>query len=416
MRLENRDGVIYMEPGPIDVHGHGRAFDPLPDGKAGLAAYTQTMLASGIVAVNLMPNESRREIDPLTNQECLTETPVSNLDRVGAMKTAIGSQAVTRASFYVGIDRREILRDQGTTLDAVRAGQLFQEAGQDAAGAKLWVVNNSVGGMAVDVDQAAQLTFEWNSLYRPKPVIYHAEDGNVDAILREVEAHPGGKDIPIHIAHVSSEEELTAKIEAKARGMRVTCEATPHHLFTTAEMGLQIGGFGCMKPKLQTRRDVEFLWDNMDEIDVFASDCAPHRRTEKQADPPAFGVTNHTVMLPLLFGAVADGRLTLDDLYEKVAIAPRRIFGLPLNDETAVRFDTNRSYMSVAGAERAIMPLYGENIFYHLEKLDNAFHLEGVLEYARSGASEAWFDGDTRRVSGRYKVSLRNLVHVRVDQ
>lgn len=413
MGIENSDGLIIMEPGPLDAHGHGRAFDPLPEGKAGLEAYTQAMLASGIVAVNLMPNESRRKLDPETGQQELSQVPVSNPDRVGAMETAISTQSATRAGYYLGIDKKEALSYNGTKVVERRVNSLFFNAGRYAAGLKLWV-DESTGGMNVTIDQAAQLASRWHRFHPEKPVIIHAEDSNVDNFLREVEKSEGGKDMPLHIAHVSSEEELTAKIEARGRGMRVTCEGTPHHLFTTASQGLQIDGFGSVKPSLKSDRDVEFLWDNMDEIDVLASDCAPHRLSDKMADPPAWGVTNHTVMMPLLFGAVAEGKLTLEELYEKVALAPRQIFNMPIKDGTEARFDTNGTYGSAKDYEAMIDPGYGQNIFTHLEDLGEEFRLDGILMYARSGLSTVEVQmPNYRKLNRNYRVSLGHLVNVR---
>lgn len=408
MGLEVAGDLITMTPGPIDVHAHPRVFDPLPDGKAGLEAYTKVMLESGITVMLAMPNEARRVLNDETGQIEQVQYPISNPDRVGAMETAISSQSRTLAGIHLGIDKKEVLSDNGREVVAYKARRLFYSAGRNASGLKLWV-DLSTGGMNVSIDHASHLVDEWNTFYPEKPTIVHAEDGNVRAILAAIAEKPNGNEIPIHIAHVSSREELEAVIEAKENGMRVTCEVTPHHLFATAAEVVQINGFGCVKPRLKTAEDVQFLWDNMKHIDVFASDCAPHRLEEKEAENPAFGVTNHTVMMPLLLGAVSEGRITLDDLYQKIVVTPREIFNISMDDGTSAVFDMGDNFASIADAERTISPPYGQNMFEHLEQIGALYHLAGRAVHAVSGDSEfRWGQNGTE--TRNYQVSLRHLV------
>ena len=91
-------------------------------------------------------------------------------------------------------------------------------------------------------------------------------------------------DRPIHIANVSMKEEILLIRAAKERGIKVTCEVCPHHLFLTKDLtgfgnlsGLTLGRKE-VRPRLATQQDVDALWENMDVIDCFATDHAPHRR------------------------------------------------------------------------------------------------------------------------------------------
>lgn len=60
---------------------------------------------------------------------------------------------------------------------------------------------------------------------------------------------------------------------AKERGLQITCEVAPHHLFLTSDDLSTIGqGYGQVKPALVTKEDQQALWDNMDIIDCFATD------------------------------------------------------------------------------------------------------------------------------------------------
>ena len=126
----------------------------------------------------------------------------------------------------------------------------------------------------------------------------------------------------------------------------MTCEATPHHLFLTMEDAERLGPYGDMRPRLVSPDDVAALWENMAYIDLIATDHAPHTRQEKEskeAAPPP-GVPGVETMLPLLLTAVHEGRMTLDDVLERCAYAPRRIYGIPEPEDTYIEVDVDAEY------------------------------------------------------------------------
>jgi len=97
-------------------------------------------------------------------------------------------------------------------------------------------------------------------------------------------------DRPVHIAHISLKEEILLIKAAKERGILVTCEVCPHHLFLTRDDIPAIShghpGRGEVRPRLAKKEDVEALWANMDSIDCFATDHAPHTLAEKDSENP----------------------------------------------------------------------------------------------------------------------------------
>ncbi len=99
-----------------------------------------------------------------------------------------------------------------------------------------------------------------------------------------------------------------------------------------------------MRPRLATQADVEALWANLDVIDCFASDHAPHTLAEKDGENPPPGFPGLETMLPLLLTAVDDGRLTMDDITTRMYTNPHRIFSLPEQPETWVEVDENARY------------------------------------------------------------------------
>jgi carbamoyl-phosphate synthase/aspartate carbamoyltransferase/dihydroorotase len=81
-----------------------------------------------------------------------------------------------------------------------------------------------------------------------------------------------------------------------------------------------------VRPRLATQDDVDALWENLDVIDCFATDHAPHTAEEKDSENPPPGFPGLETALPLWLTAVDSGRLTVDTLIEKMHTNPRRLF------------------------------------------------------------------------------------------
>jgi dihydroorotase len=139
----------------------------------------------------------------------------------------------------------------------------------------------------------------------------------------------------LHVAHVSTAGSLAAIRQARASGVKVTCEVTPHHL-TLVDEDVARSGYDTrfkMNPPLRSEEDrralVEGLLDGT--VDCIATDHAPHHADEKAlefADAP-FGVIGLETALPVLVDAlVATKVLSLARLVELLSTAPARVFSL----------------------------------------------------------------------------------------
>ena len=146
-------------------------------------------------------------------------------------------------------------------------------------------------------------------------------------------------------------EEILVIKAAKERGIKVTCEVCPHHLFLTADsplpagIGVRANGRKEVRPRLATQQDLDALWQNLDVIDCFATDHAPHTLAEKDGPNPPPGFPGLETALPLLLTAVKEGRLTLDDLVRRLVTNPRRIFNLPEQSETWIEVDPDETWV-----------------------------------------------------------------------
>lgn len=373
LRLEKAAGGIYHADirGPItDVHMHPRLFDPRfynqpdsPNGKAGIHMYSKAAVLAGFNQGLVMPNESLRIPHPEEpDQTELVPYPLTTPDRILSAASVIIQRSLLRTGIIMGVDP-EIIgygKDGSSrfTTKGIEASFSNRHVQELTAALKIYG-DETTGGYAIPLEKIMPVSEVWYKHNPGKPVILHLEDESVGTVL---ENWP--KDWPVHIAHVSSRQELEPVITAIDDGKDVTCEATPHHLFLTDATLHELGPYGCMKPTLKSKADQGFLWDNLEYIHIFASDCAPHRQIDKVGidgkgiEKPANGVANHDVFLPLFFPGIMEGWLTEQDLYDRIVTNPIKRFGLPFKDIRS-RFELR----TVTAAEAAVKTEYGINPF-----------------------------------------------------
>ena len=133
--------------------------------------------------------------------------------------------------------------------------------------------------------------------------------------------------------HLSSRGALHAVREAKRKGLRITCEVTPHHLFLTDEAVRGYDPNTKMNPPLRAEEDREALIEGLVDgtIDAIATDHAPHHQDDKclEFDKAAFGVIGLETAVPLsLDGLVRRNVIPLTRLIELLSTNPARILGL----------------------------------------------------------------------------------------
>lgn len=286
-------------PGLIDVHVHFR--DPGQTHKEDFFTGTSAALSGGFTTVIDMPNN----VIPITTRKLLDE------------KIKIAKEkAVCDIGFHFG--------SLGNNL------QEFSKVSKKVFGLKLYL-NQTTGNFIIGKKELEKIYGAWESF---QPILLHAEEDMLDMVFQTVKSTKRRT----HICHVSSKAELLKIMEAKERGLPVTCGVTPHHLFLDREDEKRLGPYGRMKPYLKSKRDVKFLWENIAYIDIVESDHAPHTREEKRKDSP-FGVPGLETTLPLLLTAVRDGKLLLDEIIQLCHTNPAKIFNISTSSKTFVEVD-----------------------------------------------------------------------------
>jgi carbamoyl-phosphate synthase/aspartate carbamoyltransferase/dihydroorotase len=308
-------------PGLIDPHVHLR--EPGATHKEDWNSGTSAALAGGFTLVLAMPN---------------TKPPIFDASTLDLALDAARQKARCDYAQYLGA---------GPDNAAVVASLA------DKAAALKMYLDMTFGQLRLDDMTLWMPHFE--AYPKQYPIVAHSESRSMAAAILFAAIY----DRPVHIAHISLKEEVLLIKAAKEKGIKVTCEVCPHHLFLTAgespaPSGRGVRGEGRMevRPRLATQADVNALWDNLDVIDCFATDHAPHTLEEKDSDNPPPGFPGLETALPLLltsiepgpFGAAQGKRLTLDDLIQKMYTNPKKIFRLPDQPETWIEVDENTEY------------------------------------------------------------------------
>lgn len=301
-------------PGLIDPHVHLR--EPGATHKEDWDSGTAAALAGGFTLVLAMPN---------------TKPPIFDSATLDLALDAARKKARCDYAQYVGAgpDNAEVA---ATLADNVAALKMY--------------LDMTFGQLRLDDMTLWGPHFE--TYPKQYPIVAHSESRSMAAAILFAAIY----DRPVHIAHISLKEEVLLIRAAKEKGIKVTCEVCPHHLFLTADApllegkgtGVRVNGRKEVRPRLATPEDVNALWDNLDVIDCFATDHAPHTLEEKDSDNPPPGFPGLETALPLLLTAVDLRRLTLDDLIQKMYVNPKKIFHLPDQPETWIEVDEDAQY------------------------------------------------------------------------
>jgi dihydroorotase-like cyclic amidohydrolase len=291
-------------PGLIDPHVHAR--EPGATHKEDWDSLTAAALAGGYTAVLAMPN---------------TSPPATDAATLAQARQAARARARCDYGLHLGAGADNV----------ATAASLANEA----AGLKLYL-DQTYGPLRLA--DLADVDGHFRRWPHRRPLLCHAEGTSLAAVL----ALAWLRGRPVHVCHVSRRVEIELIRRARERGLAVTCEVTPHHLFLTAEDGRAMGaGRSEVRPHLATAADRDALWEGLrlGVVDCVATDHAPHTVEEKEGANPPPGFPGLETALGLMLGAVREGRLSQEHLVALMHTNPARIFGLPPQPESWIEVD-----------------------------------------------------------------------------
>ena len=314
---------LIVAPGFIDIHVHLR--EPGQESSETIETGTRAAARGGFTAVCCMPNTK-----PVNDNASVTRFILDRARVAGSIRVwPIGAASV------------------GSQGEAIAEIAAMKDAG---------IVGVSDDGRPISTARLARQVMDYcRSL--DLPVVEHAEDVALaaGAVMREgvTSTRLGLRGMPaatesvcvardvqlaeltgarLHIAHLSAKASLEQVRWAKSRGLRVTCEVTPHH-FTLIDEDVQYDSRFKMNPPLAAREDREALLAGLADgtVDAIATDHAPHEPALKDVefDRAPFGILGFETALGLaLEQLVESGRISLMRMVELFTTGPARVLGM----------------------------------------------------------------------------------------
>ena len=340
---------LLVFAGLVDPHTHLR--EPGGEHKEDFHTGTSAALAGGITTVFAMPNTSPAVIDEASLDHALS---------------LAASKAVCDFGLFLGATN--------TNSKLKTQNSKFRECGL-----KIYM-GSSTGDLLVE--NFAEQYEHFANYPRERVIAVHAEH---EPAVRYFAQH-GQRRPPIcaeletaravtlaaqcnrrlHICHLSTRREVEIIADAKARGVPVTCEYSPHHLFLSTDIfkhdvefrRLGDRGFSSpphpftpsplsppslfeMNPPLRDPENVDFLWKHLQVADCIATDHAPHTLEEKRSAKPPMGTPGLETMLPLLLTAAHEGRLTWQDIARLCCEGPADIYRIQRKGRIQTGFDAD---------------------------------------------------------------------------
>ncbi len=315
-------GMVVI-PGLIDIHVHLR--EPGYEYKETIASGAMAAVAGGFTTIACMANTDPVNDNGSVTRYILAKAATANL--VNLLPIGAATKGL----------RGEALAEIGELSDA-------------------GCVAISDDGMPVADGSLMRKVFEYTRTFN-LPVITHCEEPAIvgDGVMNEgcTSTRLGLRGIPnaaedamvsrdislaelaggrLHIAHISTRDAVEMVRRAKARGLRVTAEVTPHHLTLTDDAVKGYDTNAKMNPPLRGEHDREAVIQGLSDgtIDCVATDHAPHSTIEKdiEFDRAANGVVGLETALPLVLRLVEKDILTRSQAIERMPAPPARVLGL----------------------------------------------------------------------------------------
>jgi len=308
-------------PGLIDMHTHLR--QPGREDEETIESGTRAAAKGGFTTICCMPNT-----DPPIDDPSLVEFIYQEAETRGSVEV-LPIAAISKARAGKDLSPMGRLKKAGVVA--------FSDDGD-------WVVNSHLMRRALEYVKMLNL-----------PLVSHCEDGKLsqDGVMNEgyTSTILGLKGMPreaeevalfrdlilcqmteslLHVAHLSTADGVEFIRKAKASGVRVTTEVTPHHFTLTDREVKSFDTNTKVNPPLRGEDDLEALKEGLKDgtVDVIATDHAPHlvEEKEKEYNAAPFGIIGLETALGLVIKElVQTGTLTLMGAIAKLTINPARI-------------------------------------------------------------------------------------------
>lgn len=316
-------GGLLVTPGLIDMHVHLR--DPGLEYKEDIVSGTKAAAAGGFTSIACMPNSK-----PVNDNKAVTTYIITKAKSEGLVNVfPVGS--ITQGSKGEHLAEMGDLKETGCVAVSddgkpVVNSELMRRALEYAKGMGIMLISHCEDLLLVG--EGVMNEGYTSTELGLKGISRVAEDAAVarDVYLAEF------TDSPIHIAHISTRGAVRIIRDAKARGVKVTCETAPHYFSLTDDAVRGYETNAKMNPPLREAADVEAIKAGLKDgtIDAIATDHAPHHQDEKDVEfaLASNGVIGLETSLPLCLALVRDKVLDIKQLIERMSLNPSKILGI----------------------------------------------------------------------------------------
>jgi dihydroorotase len=346
--LESRGYLVTS--GFIDLHAHLR--EPGFEDSETIASGARAALRGGFTTICAMPNTEPAIDSPGLVTEVIVRGRTAGAARVLPIATITRGRAGRELADLMELAAAGAIAfsDDGSPVDDA---QLFRHAMEYARTKDLLIIEHaqdlalSAKGVMHEGVVSARLGL---------PGVPSAAEETAVARDISIAEMTGAR---LHLTHVSTRAAIASIREAKARGIRVTCDVTPHHLSMTEDW---VGGSRALawepattktatpydsstkvNPPLRGLRDVRALWEGLADgtVDAIATDHAPHASVRKDVefDQAAFGISGLETALSLVLGGVNAGWGDRDTVIRALTTGPAGILGIPIPDDDWIAID-----------------------------------------------------------------------------
>jgi len=389
-----------VTPGFIDVHAHLR--EPGFEDSETIASGARAALRGGFTTICAMPNTEPAIDSPGLVAEVIARARAGGAARVLPIATITRARAGRELADLVELSAAGAVAfsDDGAPVDDAR---LFRHALEYMRTKDLLLIEH-----AQDTQLSAKGVMNEGvvSARLGLPGIPNAAEETAVARDIAIAELTGAR---LHLTHISTRGAIASIRDAKARGLRITCDVTPHHLSMTEdwvggsrEFAWEREGHGReaplatpfdsstkVNPPLRSLSDVRALWEGLVDgtVDAIATDHAPHAsiRKDVEFDLAAFGISGLETALSLVLGGVNAGWCDRDTAIRALTTGPAHVLGISVRDDDWIAIDPDAEW-TVATESLASMgkntPLLGRA-------------LRGKVVYAVVGG-EARYEGGLR--------------------
>nr|WP_320116240.1 dihydroorotase [uncultured Desulfuromonas sp.] len=317
------DGLV-VTPGLIDIHVHLR--DPGFEYKEDIVTGTRSAAAGGFTSLACMPNTKPVNDNKATTLYMINKARTEGSANVFPICTITKGQ---QGASLVEMGDLKLAGCVGFSDDGlnVESGDVLRRSMEYATGFDMPIILHAeddaikCGGVMNEGRVATELGLAGN------PWVAEAATVARDLMLAEL---TGAR---VHVCHISTRRTVELIREAKARGVKVTCEVTPHHFTLTEEAVRGYDVNAKMGPPLRTADDVQAMKDGLADgtIDAIATDHAPHHIDDKNVEfnVAANGLVGLETALPLALNLVREGVLTLSQAISCLTDRPAKALRIP---------------------------------------------------------------------------------------